>query len=585
MCAKGGGNVRGRFMAHLYFLHEAKVLECIDAFFASQGYVSGTLVFDGLLIERQDRDLEPILRECEQAVERVTGFRIALAAKPMEPTEADLKRLEGAVCLDDMATFQRFIHLLVTAARGLRRMEDHVFEPHPTIRGVFEPGSSSIDYINDVLRDDPVYQTGVFAKKLDEWFVLQDHKDFPIIRPGDIDRAALSFRDGWFDVVTCKWFPMDDNERRELCGEDSPSPPMTFHYFDVDGKDVVDKPTPNWQKLVKTQLYEREWEVGDPDAELELFDAFQAMVGRLFLPAGTDNWQVWPFLKGEANTGKGTVVDVVKSMFPKNAVASFDGGRQRGFNLEDVVDKRLVIFPDLPKELSNVLAQDVFLSMVSAESLSVARKYRGPLNVDWNVPGLMAGNELPSYEDRGGRVVRRLVVFSFDTLVNKRDAWLKGKIIADELPSIALQCVVACHNLRDRVGADELRKHLPKSILASEDEIRAQVSPLFNFVKNGDDFYDVTYDPTARTELLELRKAFTNHSRFHRQDGAAWSGDHHPIKMAGYTVSKINVCKVCDKPAKKDTCGDHYDSRNRKRVNMVEGMRLRKRERPCVDGN
>jgi len=91
--------------------------------------------------------------------------------------------------------------------------------------------------------------------------------------------------------------------------------------------------------------------------------------------------------------------------------------------------------------------------------------------------------------------------------------------------------------------------------------------------------------PCFHVRLLELRKAFTNHSRFHRQDGAAWSGDHHPIKMAGYTVSKINVCKVCDKPAKKDTCGDHYDSRNRKRVNMIEGMRLRKRERPCVDGN
>ena len=34
-----------------------------------------------------------------------------------------------------------------------------------------------------------------------------------------------------------------------------------------------------------------------------------------------------------------------------------------------------------------VLKEDVFLSMVSAESLSVARKYKDTLNIKWRVPG------------------------------------------------------------------------------------------------------------------------------------------------------------------------------------------------------
>jgi phage/plasmid-associated DNA primase len=217
--------------------------------------------------------------------------------------------------------------------------------------------------------------------------------------------------------------------------------------------------------------------------------------------------------------------------------------------------------------------------MVSAESLSVARKHRTTINVDWSVPGLMAGNIVPSYDDEGGRVVRRLAVFPFDTLVTNRDTRLKSKILTDELPSIALQCVVACHDLRERVGDDELRKHLPKSVLASEDEIRANTSPLYNFVVNGDDFWDVVHDPKAETTLLELRSAYQNHARFHRQDGAAWTGDHHPIKMAGFTVTKTNMCKQCGKVAKQENCGDHYDSRNRKRVHVVEGMRLKKKAR------
>ena len=55
---------------------------------------------------------------------------------------------------------------------------------------------------------------------------------------------------------------------------------------------------------------------------------------------------------------------------------TFNGGPQANFNLEDVVDGRLLIFPDLPKDLDRVLKQDVFLSMVSAESVAVSRKYR-----------------------------------------------------------------------------------------------------------------------------------------------------------------------------------------------------------------
>ena len=126
--------------------------------------------------------------------------------------------------------------------------------------------------------------------------------------------------------------------------------------------------------------------------------------------------------------------------------------------------------------------------------------------------------------------------------------------------------------------ADFIHKPTPLW-LASEDEISAHTSPLYNFVVNGDDFWDVVHDPTAETTLLELRSAYQNHARFHRQDGAAWTGNHHPkllIKMAGFTVTKTN--KQCDKVAKKENCGDHYDSRNRKRVHVVEGMRLKARD-------
>ena len=141
-----------------------------------------------------------------------------------------MQRLEGDVNLDEMGPLGRLIHVLATAAKQgrLRRMGDRVLRPHPTIRGVFVHHQLSLDFINAALLDDPVYSTGVFVKKLDEWFAEQDHPLFPIIRPADVDRAAIAFRDGWFDVETCQWFPMDDAERLALVRQAAGDPDADF---------------------------------------------------------------------------------------------------------------------------------------------------------------------------------------------------------------------------------------------------------------------------------------------------------------------------------------------------------------------
>ena len=112
-----------------------------------------------------------------------------------------------------------------------------------------------------------------------------------------------------------------------------------------------------------------------------LYATFQALIGRLFVPVGFDNWQVWPFLKGEGDTGKSTVLDIVRAMFPVGEDASYDSRRQQIFSLEDIYDKRLLLFPDIPSRLDLVLPEDKMCSMVSGESLSIARKNKTALNI------------------------------------------------------------------------------------------------------------------------------------------------------------------------------------------------------------
>lgn len=620
---KNKKNVAGCFMSHVYFRHEAEILKEMTKVFSAKGYEVGCLIFDGMLIQYKGDKLKKrrveeskndgaeegskdeldhlarTIKFAETHVQAVLKIPIVLEEKPLEPTDDDRLLLTGEIDLDSMEKFERLVYLLTRdgCLNGYKRRHGMVMREHDNIRGVYVVHMPGTEYINHVLRDDRAFQQDVYIKKLSDWFELQDHSDFELMGPAS--RTTISFQDAWVDVSNPKsLYWMDDGRRRKECEvlgiEYIESPPTTFHYFDCKIEDLMDDPaTPLWDKLVKTQLYDRVYDpevFDDTDAEFELYKTFQALIGRLFLPVGFDNWQVWPLLKGEGDTGKSTVIDIVKAMFSRGEVASYDSGRQQTFGLEDIYDKRLLLFPDIPKRLDVVLPEDKMCSMVSGESISIPRKNKTALNITWEVPALLAGNHVPSYQDVGGRIARRFVVFNFNTLIKDKDTTLRSRILRDELPKIVLHCLANYHDLLEKVGAGQLRNFLPRAMRETEDEMRTETSPLYNFIVNGDDHYTITHDKTSKVRLEELRKAFQNHVRFtlRREKEVKWTGDHNPIKAAGYEVKRCNMCKVCNAvDPSKGTCDDskfavqekHWEGgKNRKQLYYVVGMKIDKKE-------
>jgi phage/plasmid-associated DNA primase len=109
-----------------------------------------------------------------------------------------------------------------------------------------------------------------------------------------------------------------------------------------------------------------------------------------------------------------------------------------------------------PKQLNQILPEDKMCSVVSGESISIARKNKSALNITWEVPALLAGNHIPSYQDVGGRIARRFVVFNFNTLIKDKDTTLRSRILRDELPKIILNCLANYHVMRDKIGAGQL---------------------------------------------------------------------------------------------------------------------------------
>jgi hypothetical protein len=515
---------------------------------------------------------DAVLRDCETTIFQTTGATLRLEETPM-PAE---RRVDPGSVSAKQAPFGFLIQTLATEAsgRGLTRMGKHVFEPHPRISGALVRGQQHLTFINQTLRADPVYQKGNYASTLGAWFEKQDDERFPMLEPDDVSRTTIAFQDGWLDAATGNWYPRDDAERGEA--EVPKKPATTFHFFDVRAAKHMGAPTPLWDTLIKTQLYGREWAAGDTEftEKLERFNVFEALIGRLFVPAGLDNWQVVLFLIGAGNKGKGTVVKLVQSMFPDDSVAAFNSSGQKSFSLQHVDGKRLVVFPDLAKDIKKSLPGDVFRSLVSAESVSVPRKYQATTTENWSVPMLMAANEFPSYDDEGGRLSRRLAVFVFDTSVKHTDTQLCKKIRESELPAIVLRCIAAYHNLLRHVGDGSFRDSLNAGVLPSMDDVEIARSPLARFVAEGDDVYAVVRDVGSETPLQDLQDAFEDHARCRKLKTAEWSDHCAIIKRAGFEQAKVNVCRTCGLRASQAGCRGHYNPANRTRKMFVMGMRL-----------
>ena len=62
---------------------EDRILQAMEAYYATQGYEVHVLIYDGCLVSRKDDKLFPedVMRGCEEAVQKATGYTIQLAEK------------------------------------------------------------------------------------------------------------------------------------------------------------------------------------------------------------------------------------------------------------------------------------------------------------------------------------------------------------------------------------------------------------------------------------------------------------------------------------------------------------------------
>lgn len=295
-------------------------------------------------------------------------------------------------------------------------------------------------------------------------------------------RNVWSFKNGVFvgkewipdkGEYDCRFYPYDS--RKFSCLDPTI---VSCKYFDQQFDDFShlenwqDIPTPHMQSILDYQGFDK-----------DVSDWVYVMGGRLCFEVGElDGWQVIPFFKGIARSGKSTLITkVFKKFFENEDVRTLSNNIEKKFGLSSIYDSFMFIAPEVKGDLA--LEQAEFQSIVSGEDVSIAVKNKSALSVEWKTPGILGGNEVPNWKDNSGSVLRRIVPWNFSKQVHDADPKLDEKL-DKELPIILCKCVKAYIDYTNKYRNKDIWNVLPAYFKTIQKQVAMVASTLYNFLES-----------------------------------------------------------------------------------------------------
>lgn len=296
------------------------------------------------------------------------------------------------------------------------------------------------------------------------------------------DRHMWSFRNGVFfgkrwspdtGVYDCKFYPYESREFQSLDPTKVSCKFFDKQFDDYDHlEDWWDIPTPHMQSILDYQRF---------DSEVSKW--VYVMGGRLCFDVGEmDGWQIIPFFKGIARSGKSTLITkVFKKFYEPEDVKALSNNSEKKFGLSAIYNVLLFIAPEIKGDMQ--LEQAEFQSMVSGEDVSVAIKGQTAKTVEWKTPGVLGGNEVPNWKDNSGSVLRRILAWNFGKQVKDADTQLDEKL-DKELPAILQKCVRAYLDYAQKYRNKDVWNVVPEYFKTIQKQVAMVASTLHNFLES-----------------------------------------------------------------------------------------------------
>jgi hypothetical protein len=204
-------------------------------------------------------------------------------------------------------------------------------------------------------------------------------------------------------------------------------------------------------------------------------------LGRMLHELGKyDSWQIICFFKGVGGSGKSSIAHIVKNFFAPSDVGVLSNNAEAKFGLSALMTKLIYICFEIKKSTS--IDQSEFQSMVSGEAVSVAIKNQTARTVQWKLPGMLCGNEIPSWVDSQGSIARRLMIVNFRYTISNKDSRpdLLQEILKTEMAALIVKCNTAYRYAAARHAKEDIWKVLPKYFADERLHMQRESDPLIN---------------------------------------------------------------------------------------------------------
>ena len=252
------------------------------------------------------------------------------------------------------------------------------------------------------------------------------------------NRTIFSFRNGVYDAFTDTFYDYESIAQRRTPVPWGQSVAAKFHDYIFehevynDAKDPLDIPTPNVDKIFTAQRF-------GPEVSRVIYSCLGRLV---FDVKQKDNFQFVPLFRGQAGTGKSTLLNLATNFYDLSDVGNLQSEHGSStFPVEHIYDKLMYVCMDMSNKHS--LGQTTFFSMTSGEFMAVNRKNLKAEQLMWKAPGAFASNGYPNFQDQGGNVTRRFLVVNFSP-VAVEDTGLEYKC-RQEIAPFLKKCVALYH--------------------------------------------------------------------------------------------------------------------------------------------
>ncbi len=446
----------------------------------------------------------------------------------------------------------------------LQKTDGFIWKPRDGHPYWFEPWLTYKEYLNKLFESSREFnQHPRRFKEMVSYLNDYDNTDFPDVR---VSAKHVAFKNGVFDLETLEFYHLHDAINFV------PVNTVCRHFFNFDYTDESKRETPYFDQIVKHQL-----------PGMDVYNMLLVMIGRLQFKIGEfDSWGVMPFILGSAQLGKSTIFNIIMKMFGSQSSGVISSTQEQVFGLQGLHNKEVIVAPDIPHKMNNVLDCAVFQSMVTGDEVSVASKHQKATAVKWQTPMIWGGNLIPSYTDVGGGAIRRFCLFKFETDIEKVDGSLESKIITTELGNLFLKCVIAYRMLAACHGSNKFFDFAGDYFRDSGNDVLNAMNPLAAWLDTGADDNRTgsgtsTYPMFVKDHfepILRVKKEFDAYMRY-KCPGVrySWPLLVSAFKAKGYTTKTVHLCKSCKKNALSGCC-EFYSPKNRCKSVLVLNLKI-----------